>query len=285
MNDIDDIRDYYDASWDSEDNRLERHQLERDITWRYLETYLPLQGYILEVGAATGQYTLELARRGYTVLAVDLAPALVASARERAVEEGLDDRIEFQVGDARFLSGVPEDSFDAALVMGPLYHLVLQEERLMALKRVFQSLKSNGILFSSLLSRFGVLGDVLKNIPEWIENEKYVSSIIEEGKSPDDFPRKGFRGYFATLNEISLLHDEAGFRKLIIAGLEPAISADDESYNRLEGERRRLWLDLLFKISAEPSTVASSRHLMYIGRKPQSIRKAVKPVEPTEPAK
>lgn len=278
MDDIDDIRDYYDAGWDAEDKRLERHQLERDITWRYLETYLPAGGYILEVGAATGQYTLELARRGYRVLAVDLAPALVASARERAAEEGLDDLIEFQVGDARFLSGVPEDSFDAALVMGPLYHLVLQDERLMTLKRVFQSLKVNSILFSSLLSRFGVFGDVLKNIPAWIENEKDVTSIIEEGRSPDDSPREGFRGYFATLNEISLLHEEAGFRKLTIAGLEPAISADDESYNRLDGERRRLWLDLLFKISAEPSTVASSRHLMYVGRKPPSKRKPAEPI-------
>jgi S-adenosylmethionine-dependent methyltransferase len=278
MDDIDDIRDYYDAGWDSEDNRLERHQLERDITWRYLETYLPLQGYILEVGSATGQYTLELARRGYTIMAVDLAPALVASAKERATEEGLDDRIEFRVGDARFLSGVPDESFDAALVMGPLYHLVLQDERLMTLKRVFQSLKVNGILFSSLLSRFGVLGDVLKNIPTWIEDENDVSSLIEEGKRPDDSPKGGFRGYFATLSEISPLHEEAGFRKLTIAGLEPAISADDENYNRLDGERRRLWLDLLFKISAEPSTVASSRHLMYVGRKPPSKRKPAEPI-------
>ena len=278
MDNIDDIRDYYDARWDSEDNRLERHKLERDITWRYLETYLPARGYILEVGAATGQYTLELARRGYSILAVDLAPALVISAKERAAEEGLNDRIEFQVGDARFLSGVPEKSFDAALVMGPLYHLVLQDERLMALKRVSQCLKGNGILFASLLSRFGVLGDVLKKIPSWIENEQYVSSILEKGRSPDDFPREGFRGYFATLNEISLLHEEAGFHKLTIAGLEPAISADDESYNRLEGERRRLWLDLLFKISSEPSIVASSRHLMYIGRKSTSAKRPAEPI-------
>ena len=282
MDDIDDIRDYYVARRDPEDNRLERHQLERDITWLYLETYLPSQGHILEVGAATGQYTLELARRGYSVLAVDLAPTLVAIASERAAEEGLNDSIEFQVGDARFLSGIPEESFDAALVMGPLYHLVLQDERLMALKRVSQCLKGNGILFSSLLSRFGVLGDVLKKIPSWIEDEKYVSSIIENGKSPDDSPREGFRGYFATLDEIALLHEEAGFNKLIITGLEPAISADDESYNKLEGERRRLWLDLLFKISAEPSTVASSRHLMYIGRKPISVKQSERPAEPIE---
>ena len=64
MDDVSDIQDMYDSMSEKEDNRLERHQLERDITWRYLEAYLPQHGRILEIGAATGRYTLELARRG-----------------------------------------------------------------------------------------------------------------------------------------------------------------------------------------------------------------------------
>lgn len=52
-----------------------------------------------------------------------------------------------------------------------------------------------------------------------------------------------------------------------IAGVEPAISADDESYNRLEGDVRERWLDLLFEISSEPSIVAASRHILYVGRR------------------
>jgi hypothetical protein len=47
---------------------------------------------------------------------------------------------------------------------------------------------------------------------------------------------------------------------------EYAISADDESYNRLQGEERRAWLDLLYAVSAEPSIVGASRHLLYIGQ-------------------
>jgi len=58
-----------------------------------------------------------------------------------------------------------------------------------------------------------------------------------------------------------------GFQTLILAGIEPGISADDESYNRLEGKRRQLWLDLLFRISTVPSTLGASRHLLYIGQK------------------
>ena len=44
MDDITDIRDMYDSGWEIEDSRLERHQLERDITWRYLDAYLPHSG-------------------------------------------------------------------------------------------------------------------------------------------------------------------------------------------------------------------------------------------------
>ena len=73
IDDISDIAAYYNNDPENERTRLERHQLEYDLTWRYLEQYLPRQASILEVGAGTGRYTLELARRGYSVTAVDLS--------------------------------------------------------------------------------------------------------------------------------------------------------------------------------------------------------------------
>ena len=64
------------------------------------------------------------------------------------------------------------------------------------------------------------------------------------------------------------MHEAAGFRTDQIAGAEPAISADDESFNHLEGSQRDLWLDLLFEVSSDQSMVASSRHIVYVGHKP-----------------
>ena len=63
------------------------------------------------------------------------------------------------------------------------------------------------------------------------------------------------------------MHEAIGFETLTVAGIEPAISADDESYNKLQGKQRQLWLDLLFELSTEPSIMGASRHLLYIGRK------------------
>jgi S-adenosylmethionine-dependent methyltransferase len=66
MDDISDIRQYYDETYD-EDSRLDRHQLERDLTWRYLDAFLPSTGHVLEIGAASGGYTVGLAQRGYSI--------------------------------------------------------------------------------------------------------------------------------------------------------------------------------------------------------------------------
>ncbi|MFC1954708.1 hypothetical protein ACFLVZ_02675, partial [Chloroflexota bacterium] len=91
--------------------------------------------------------------------------------------------------------------------------------------------------------------------------------FLDIGKDVDKPPVGGFRGYFTTASEISPLHEEVGFTSLVLAGVEPCISADDESYNQLQGEKRKLWLELLCKLSTEVSIIAASRHLLYIGQK------------------
>ena len=151
--------------------------------------------------------------------------------------------------------------------MGPLYHLVVKADRKLALKEAFDRLRAGGIIFSSFNSRFGIMGDLVKNIPTWIEDQAEVRSLLEKGKRPDDYPRGGFRGYFAQASEIAPLHEALGFETLVVAGVEPAISADDESYNKLQEKQRQLWLDLLYEMSVEKSIIGASRHLLYIGKK------------------
>lgn len=267
IDNISDIAALYDSDPESEHIRLEHHQLEYDITLRYLNKYLPPEGSILEVGAATGRYTLELAKRGYTLTAVDISEKLIERCRKRIGDQGLEKQVTFLVADARDLNEVSEKAFDAVLLMGPLYHLVVNEDRKTALREAFSRLREGGIIFSSFISRFGILGGVLKIFPEWIENQSEVRSVIERGRDPEDHPKGDFRGYFATVSEIVPLHEDIGFETLVMAGAEPAISADDESYNRLQGKQRQLWLDLLYEASTEESVIGASRHLLYIGRK------------------
>ncbi len=268
MDDVSDIREFYNAAWDGEDDRLTRHQLEADLTWRYLDLYLPSSGRILDIGCGTGSYTFALAKRGYRITAVDLADEFVIRCRARAEALGLSDGVDVRVGDARTLDGIPCGNFDAVLLMGPLYHLVLETDRSAALQCAIACLKPGGAIFSAMISRYGILGALIRKTPGWIENREEVRSVVRYGHRPLDAPKGGFRGYFVRYQDVAPMHEGAGFQTLKIAGVEPAISADDESYNALEGKQRELWLDLLFEVSAEPSIVASSRHILYIGRKP-----------------
>jgi S-adenosylmethionine-dependent methyltransferase len=266
--DINDIQAFYDGAIEQEDIRLQRHQLERDITWRYLEKYLPPSGSVLDIGAGTGAYAIPLAKRGYKVTAVDLSSKLIELCQKRVSAEGLEKNVRFFVADTRDLSDIKDSDFDAVLLMGPLYHLVLEEDRKTALGEAYNRLKRGGIIFSAFISRYGIWGNVMKNIPESIEDQVAVRSVLDSGRDPEGTQAYDFRAYFAKVSEIAPLHEEIGFKTLVLAGVEPAISADDESYNKLEGTRRKLWFDLLYELSKEQSIIAASQHLLYIGVKP-----------------
>jgi S-adenosylmethionine-dependent methyltransferase len=265
--DVSDIAAYYNSDPDREHTRLERHQLESDLTWRYLDMYLPPEGKILEIGAATGKYTQVLAQQGYFITAVDMSAVLLAECRLNLEAAGLAKQVRLVEADVRHLEPVPLDDFDAALLMGPLYHLVEQGDRVCALQEVVTRLRTGGILFSSFISRYGIMGDLMKDTPAWIEDQVEVRSIIEKGKRPEDYPKGGFRGYFARVEEIIPLHEELGLETIVLAGVEPVIATDDGSYNQLEGKPRHLWFDLLFELSTEKSILGASRHLLYIGKK------------------
>jgi S-adenosylmethionine-dependent methyltransferase len=265
--DLSDIAAYYSNSLETERSRLDRHQLEYDLTWLYLSRYLPPEGSILEIGAATGRYTLELAKRGYALTSVDLSATLLDECRHNIELEGLGKQVRFAVADARDLGRITERGFDAVLLVGPLYHLVEKADRMGALKEVSDRLRKGGVIFSSFISRFGIMGDLMRNTPRWIDDQTEVRSLMRKGRRPDSYPRGGFRGYFAVVSEIVPLHEALGFETLVLAGVDPAISADDESYNRLQGKQRQLWLDLLYEISTEKSIIGASRHLLYIGKK------------------
>jgi len=266
--DINDIRSFYDNNVHKENDRLERHPVERDITWRYLESYLPPTGKILDIGAGTGAYSIPLAERGYSVTVVDLSTALIDKCKERAKETPLQDKLAFFVADARDLSETKDKDYDAVLLMGPLYHLVLEEDRIKAIKEAFSKMKRDGIIFSAFISRFGIWGDVMVKIPHYIKYQSSVKSILEKGVDAEDFPtwESSFRAYFATVSEIIPLHEKQGFKTLALAGVEPA-GFNTDRYKDLTDEQRKQWLDLIFSISTERTAIGASTHLLYVGEK------------------
>ncbi|WP_414833749.1 magnesium protoporphyrin IX methyltransferase [Afifella sp. YEN Y35] len=74
----------------------------RDQMRATLLSYLPddLSGLrLLDAGCGTGALSLEAARRGGDIVAIDLSPSLVALAKERTRDEPEAQKIDFHVGD------------------------------------------------------------------------------------------------------------------------------------------------------------------------------------------
>ena len=74
---------------------------------------------ILDAGCGTGALSVEAARRGAEVVAIDISPSLIELARERAAEHPGSGRIDFRVGDMLD----PElGRFDHVVAMDSLIH-------------------------------------------------------------------------------------------------------------------------------------------------------------------
>jgi 2-polyprenyl-3-methyl-5-hydroxy-6-metoxy-1,4-benzoquinol methylase len=78
---------------------------------------------VLEIGCGIGTDTINFARAGALVTAVDLSEESIALARERARVFGVEDRITFYAADAENLSKtVPPEPYDLVYSFGVIHH-------------------------------------------------------------------------------------------------------------------------------------------------------------------
>jgi len=92
---------------------------------------------VLEIGCGIGTDTMNFARAGALVTAVDLSAESVNIARQRAEVFGLSDQIEFHVADAETLASVvPPAKYDLVYSFGVIHHTPHPE-------RVIEQIKTN----------------------------------------------------------------------------------------------------------------------------------------------
>ena len=93
--------------------------------WKNIQNSIPddLTGWnVLDIGCNAGFYSLELAKRGAEVLAIDLDEHYLKQARWTAEQFGLDDKITFKQMQVYDLAHT-EERFDLVWFMGVFYHL------------------------------------------------------------------------------------------------------------------------------------------------------------------
>jgi SAM-dependent methyltransferase len=108
-----------------------------------MELLPPPPAYLLDAGCGAGWTSEFLARRGYRVVGVDIAPDAIGRAEQRR-EQGRLDNLSFLVSD--FESLPFRERFHAALFFDSLHHAVDEE---LALTAVYKALRPGGWLITS----------------------------------------------------------------------------------------------------------------------------------------
>lgn len=268
----DPIARLYDADPEREWARMDRHRTEFHITLRALAEHLPPPpATVLDCGGGPGRFAVELARQGYRVTLFDLSAGNLALARAKAAEAGvtLDS---FEQGNALDLGRFADDSFDAVLLLGPLYHLLEEAERQQALAEAYRVLQPGGPLFAAFITRFAAHFDCAGRYPERLLAEADVyAEILRSGRLPPtpDAPT-AFSAYFARPEEANALIWGAGLEPVTILGVEGFVSVvENEGVNTLTGPAWDAWSKANWQVAPDPLIFGAVEHLLAVAHKPR----------------
>jgi SAM-dependent methyltransferase len=114
---------------------------------------------ILDIGCGTGRHSIELARRGYSVVGIDLSKSQLKRAQEKASEQNL--KIVFQKRDARKLTFSHEFDLGIMLCEGAFPLMETDEMNFQILRNAANALKPGGkLIFTTLNGLFPLFHSV-----------------------------------------------------------------------------------------------------------------------------
>lgn len=157
---------------------------------------------ILDVGCGTGRHSIELSRRGYSVIGIDLSESVLTRAREKAKKDNI--IIDFQKHDARNLPFT--DKFDVVIMIceGAFPLMETDEMNFEILKNVTKSLKKKGkFIFTTLNGLFPLHHSI----------EKFCSSHTKNGNAiyrKNAFDLMTFRDFY-----VAEVVDDFGNKKIL----------------------------------------------------------------------
>ncbi len=268
---MDEIAKYYNLGKERSRLTSDTGSLEQVRTRAILSRFLPPKGVIYDIGGGAGIYALPLAKLGYQVHLVDLMPLHVQQAQADSAEQPDFPLASVRVGDARQLD-FEDNSADAVLLFGPLYHLTERDDRVNALKEAYRVLKPNGQVFVATISRFGSFMDGFKR--SYLLDDQFANTIKETLTSGQHRNPSGKSGYFTTAyfhkpEEVPAEVEEAGFTYKTSLAVEGVAWMDNDLASKWEDHKLQAFiLELLEMTEAEPTLIGASPHLITIGYKP-----------------
>lgn len=274
MNDREAVRAYYNRNAENEWERI-ADRPEFLLTCRFLDRMIRPGERVLDIGGGPGRYSIHLAGRGCAVTLLDLAEENVRLAEKNAREAGV--TLNAAAGDALMAGEVlrerdlyPAGGFDAVLLMGPLYHLLEEEERVRSVEEALSLLRPGGLLCASFIlntadlqfrMKYPAASPILTDNPS--ELDFRAALLRGEGWSGDGFTR----AHFADVSEIEPFMARFPLDPVVIFGQEGIMGPLEETIMALTPAEIEEWLRFSENLSVRREYWGFAEHLMYIGRK------------------
>jgi ubiquinone/menaquinone biosynthesis C-methylase UbiE len=262
---------HYSSGYEAKRLDVSEGKIERERTRELLERFLPPSpATIIDIGGGPGKHALWLARQGYEVHLIDIVPLHIELARQGSALQPEHPLSSAEVGDACALKR-DDNSVDAALLFGPLYHLTDKQDRLRALSEAFRVLKKGGVLMAVGISRFASTLDGLR--AEYLKDPRFVEIVNGDLKNglhinPTDNPFYFMDTFFHHPNELKAELDEAGFSDSRVYGVEgPSWLAPNIDEWWKDETQRNVLLGIARALESEPTLLGVSSHLIAVGVK------------------
>ena len=256
---LDTLSNFYSTDCSEDSRLLSKHgQVEYIISTTYIDKYLKPGDKILEVGAATGRYSINYAKKGYDVTAIELVQSNLDVLKSKITP---DMKIRAEQGDAVDLSRFEDNTFDVTLILGPLYHLYEERDINKAIDEAIRVTKPKGKIYIAFLTNDSVVID-------WVLKDHHFDT---KGKSFSDTYEmaKELSEIFATfyVDEFDSIMKVKPVNKLHMVATDGMSHHMEDIVDELDDYEFKEWINYNLLSCERHDLQGYSNHMLYICEK------------------
>lgn len=249
--------------------------IEFERTKEILIQTLPLPpAVVYDIGGGYGEYSFWLASLGYEVHLYDISEQNIEMSKD--LSKGYSANLKtMEVADARNINR-PNESADAVLFLGPLYHIVDYGERQLALKECRRLLKPGGLLYTAAITRYATTlwAVTTYGTKHHLLDEPGFCGMIEHEiktgqhiKNPSSSYKGMGRSYFHLPDELKTEIEAAGFVGTDVRGIiGPAWLVPDLDEVWKDETKRESIMRVVRMCERDECIMGLSTHLLAISR-------------------
>ncbi len=244
----------------NEDKRLTRRhgKVEFIVTLKYIHDYLNKMNNpkIIDIGAGTGKYSIELSNQGYDVTAIELVKHNLSYIKKY-------DKIKSYQGNAIDLSRFKDETFDLTLLFGPMYHLIDENDKIKALNEAKRITKKDGIIMVAyIMNDYCILTHGFKdnNILNAIENK-----MIDDSFKCIKWDNNLYSVY--RIEDIDKLNEKVNLNRIKIITPDGPANYMRNTLNKMSDKEFDKFIEYVLSISDRKDMIGSSAHTIDILKK------------------